>query len=185
MVPVRSELDLGDRTDCRIAWRDAGEPRGGAASRSALIPIAAGFSTIRRRPGRSAGATTALAATAPASAAPAPHKSRKADEEISPITRLVDESADLKLGLLPAHEREKLVSRLLIVTESAKHGAGDGLAMLLFHAAHLHAQMAGFDNYADTLRSNFFLDGLRDLAGHALLNLQAARKHVDHAGYFC
>src|SRR6267143_681797 len=54
--------------------------------------------------------------------------------------------------------------------------------MLLFHAAHLHAQMAGFDNYADTLGSDFFLDGLRDLAGHALLNLQAARKHVYHAG---
>src|SRR5438067_1032947 len=93
-----------------------------------------------------------------------------------------DESADLKLGILPAHEREKLVSGLLIVTESAEHGASDGLPMLLFHSAHLHAEMAGFDNHADTLRSDFFLDGLGDLAGKALLNLQAAREHVDHAG---
>src|ERR1700694_1729739 len=86
------------------------------------------------------------------------------------------------LALSGADQRKKLVRRLRSVTEGAKHGAGDGLAMLLFHAAHLHAEMAGFDNHADTLRSNFFLDGLRDLAGHALLNLQAARKHVDHAG---
>src|SRR5205807_9228410 len=83
-------------------------------------------------------------------------------------------SAALKLGTLAAHEREKLVARLLIVTESAEHGASDGLSMLFFHAAHLHAEMAGFDNHADTLRGDFFLDGLRDLAGQALLNLQAA-----------
>src|SRR2546430_6729406 len=64
----------------------------------------------------------------------------------------------------------------------SEHGASDGLPMLLFHSAHLHAEMAGFDNHADTLRSDFFLDGLGDLAGKALLNLQAAREHVDHAG---
>jgi len=89
----------------------------------------AGFSRSDEGQDEAAGATTALAATAPASAAPRRNKSRKADEEISPITRLVDESADLKLGILPAHEREKLVSRPAYVTESAKHGAGDGLAI--------------------------------------------------------
>src|SRR5467141_985605 len=85
------------------------------------------------------------------------------------------------LALSGADQSEKLVPRLLIVTEGTKHGAGDGLAMLLFHAAHLHAEMAGFDNHADPLRSDFFLDGLRDLAGHALLNLQPARKHIHDA----
>src|SRR5438552_9628329 len=100
------------------------------------------------------------------------------------LVSLVEPVAYLKseLGILPAHEREKLVAGLLIVTESAEHGASDGLPMLLFHSAHLHAEMAGFDNHADTLRSDFFLDGLGDLAGKALLNLQAAREHVDHAG---
>src|SRR5713226_6546850 len=86
------------------------------------------------------------------------------------------------LALSRADQRQKFVARLLIVTERTEHGAGDSLAMLFFHAAHLHAEMASFDNHADALRSDFFLDGLRDLAGHALLNLQAARKHVYHAG---
>src|SRR5882762_7088878 len=84
-------------------------------------------------------------------------------------------------ALSGADQREKLVARLLIVTESAKHGASHRRAMLFFHAAHLHAEVAGFDNHSDTLRSNFFLDGFRDLARYAFLNLQAARKHVDHA----
>src|SRR2546430_14923014 len=88
-----------------------------SASRSAPIPIAAGFSTIRRKAGRSAGATTAPAATAPASAGPGPHKRKKPDEEISPIARPAPESVDRKLGTLSAHERQKFIARLLIVTE--------------------------------------------------------------------
>src|SRR5260370_2273038 len=86
------------------------------------------------------------------------------------------------LAVSRADQREKLVARLLIVTESAEHSAGHCRTMLLLHAAHLHTEMAGLDNQANTVRSDFFLDGLGDLAGHALLNLQAARKHVDHAG---
>src|ERR1700674_2632484 len=87
----------------------------------------------------------------------------------------------LPLALSGTDEGEKLVARLLVVTEGTEHGAGHRRAVLLFHAAHLHTEMAGFDNHADTLRGDFFLEGLRDLAGHALLNLQAARKHVDYA----
>src|SRR6266446_3305332 len=151
------------------------------ASKSAPIRIAGGFSTIQPRPGPSAGATTAPAATARASAVPGPHKSKKPDDEISSVVRPAAESADRKSGTFPSDKRQKLIARLLIVTKRAEHGAGDGLAMLLFHAAHLHAQMAGFDNHANTLRSDFFLDGLGNLTGHALLNLQTARKHVDHA----
>src|ERR1700694_4262218 len=74
-------------------------------SESAPIPIAAGYSTTRPKPEPSAGATTAPAATAPASAAPGPHKSKKPDEENSSIARPADEFADLKLGILAAHER--------------------------------------------------------------------------------
>ena len=70
------------------------------------------------------------------------------------------------------------------MTERTKHGAGDGLAVLLFHAAHLHAEVARFDDNANAFGADFFFDGLRDLAGHALLNLQAARKHVDQARDF-
>ena len=50
--------------------------------------------------------------------------------------------------------------------------------MLLFHAAHLHAQVARFDDDAHAFRADLVGDGVRDLAGHALLNLQAPREHV-------
>src|SRR6266404_6255874 len=87
-------------------------------------------------------------------------------------------------GIAGANEREKLVARLLVVAKSTEHGAGDGLAVLFFHAAHLHAQVASFDDYADALRSDFFLDRFRDLAGHAFLNLQPPREHVDQSRDF-
>src|SRR5205807_5080852 len=80
-------------------------------------------------------------------------KAKSLTKRMSSGARPAGKSAALKLGTLAAHEREKLVARLLIVTESAEHGASDGLSMLFFHAAHLHAEMAGFDNHADTLRS--------------------------------
>src|SRR6266851_335397 len=85
------------------------------------------------------------------------------------------------LALWGADQREKLIARLLIVTESAQHGAGHRRATLFFHAPHLHAEVAGFDNHADALRSNFFLDGRCDLVGQAFLNLQPARKHIHDA----
>src|SRR6266436_6199506 len=82
------------------------------------------------------------------------------------------------LALSGADEREKLVTSLLVVTERAEHGARHCRTMLLFDATHLHAEMAGFDDHADALRRDLFLDGLRDLAGQALLNLQAPREGV-------
>jgi len=83
-----------------------------------------------------------------------------------------------------ANQRQKFIPRLLVVPEAAKHGTGHSLAVLLFDAAHLHTEVARFDNYADTLGADFFLDGLGDLAGEALLNLEAAGKHIDEARDF-
>src|SRR5258708_39731341 len=88
----------------------------------------------------------------------------------------------LPLALRGADEREELIARLLVVTKRAEHGASNGLPVLLFNAAHLHAEMAGFDDHANSLRSDFFLDGMRDLAGQALLNLQASREGVHQTG---
>src|SRR6266478_1097831 len=88
----------------------------------------------------------------------------------------------LPLALRGADEREKLVTSLLVVTERAEHGARHCRTMLLFDAAHLHAEMAGFDDHADALRRDLFLDGVRDLAGQTLLNLQASSKGVHQAG---
>ena len=50
--------------------------------------------------------------------------------------------------------------------------------VLLLDAAHHHAQMPGFDDDADALRFDGVLDGLGDLRGQALLDLQAAREQL-------
>src|SRR5258708_6443565 len=53
--------------------------------------------------------------------------------------------------------------------------------MLLLYAAHHHAQMARFDDYADALRFDYLLDSFRDLGGEALLDLQTPREKLDQA----
>src|SRR5229473_7352031 len=174
---------LGSSHGLRLRLEKCWQTRKWNALKCAPIPIAAGFSTIRPRPGPSAGATTEPAATAPASAARG-HGNEKPDEETPAFARPAVHSLELNLGVLAAHKSEKFVARLLIVTESAEHSTGNCRTVLLLHAAHLHTQMAGFDDYADALRSDFFLDGLRDLTGHALLDLQAAGEHIDHARNF-
>jgi len=88
------------------------------------------------------------------------------------------------LGTLRANKREKLVARLLIVAEAAEHSARHRLAVLFFDAAHLHAQVTRFNDHANAFRADFFLNGRGDLAGEALLNLQATREHIDEARYF-
>ena len=80
----------------------------------------------------------------------------------------------LSLTLFRAHQGQEFVPGLLVVAEGAEHGAGDRLAVLLFHSAHLHAEVARFNDHAHALRADFLGDGVGDLAGHALLNLQAA-----------
>src|SRR2546430_14827065 len=146
--------------------------------------IADGFFTIPRRAARSVGAMSAPAATVRECAGPGQRKSEAPDNEIAFVARRGIKSVVLRSGILRPNEREKFIARLLVVAESAEHGAGDGLAMLFLNAAHLHAQMAGFDDYADALRSYFFLDRFRNLAGHALLNLQPPREHIDQARDF-
>jgi len=56
--------------------------------------------------------------------------------------------------------------------------------MLFFDAAHHHAQVASFDDDADALRFDYFLDGLGDLGGEAFLNLQAAGEQFNEARNF-
>ena len=48
--------------------------------------------------------------------------------------------------------------------------------MLLFHAAHHHAEMASFDDDAHALRLDYLLDGFGNLGGEAFLNLQPREK---------
>src|SRR5580700_86640 len=56
--------------------------------------------------------------------------------------------------------------------------------MLLFDATHHHAEVTGFDDYADALRLDDFLDGLGNLRGKALLDLETTRKKLDQARNF-
>ena len=54
--------------------------------------------------------------------------------------------------------------------------------MLLLHAPHHHAEVAGFDHHSHALRLDCLLNGLRDLRGQPLLNLETTRKDFDEAG---
>ena len=57
----------------------------------------------------------------------------------------------------------KLRARFFLVAEHAKHCRCNSGGMLLFHSAHHHAEMAGFNYHAHSLWLNDFLDGLGKL----------------------
>jgi hypothetical protein len=56
--------------------------------------------------------------------------------------------------------------------------------MLLFDAAHHHAEVAGFADHADALGLQHFVMRFGHLVRQALLQLQAAREHVHDARDF-
>src|ERR1700676_5459448 len=76
------------------------------------------------------------------------------------------------LAALRSHQRQELVAGLLVVPERAEHRARHGLPVLLFHAAHLHAQVPRLDDHPNPLRRQPLLPRLRDLAGPAFMNLE-------------
>src|SRR5947208_16472396 len=53
--------------------------------------------------------------------------------------------------------------------------------MLLFYSAHHHAEMARFNDHANSLWLDGFLNGLGNLRGQPLLDLQAAGEDFDQA----
>src|SRR4051812_16914903 len=53
--------------------------------------------------------------------------------------------------------------------------------MLLFNAAHHHAEMAGFDDDTLTLRLDGLLNAFSNLHREAFLHLQTTREHIDQA----
>ncbi len=53
--------------------------------------------------------------------------------------------------------------------------------MLLFYPAHHHAEMARFNDHADALWLDGFLNGLGNLRGQPFLDLQAAGEDFDQA----
>ena len=82
-------------------------------------------------------------------------------------------------GSGPLQEVEELHPRAGVVVEHAQHGAGHRRRRLLLHAAHRHAQVGALADDGHAERGHRVVDGLGDLAGHALLQLQPPREHVD------
>src|SRR6266852_4788746 len=141
-------LGLGASTDCGFIWRNAGKPRSGAHQNLRQFGLPVGFP--RSNQGQDQALVQRPHLRQPRARPPCPGgtKTKSLTKEISSVARPAEKCADLRLGILPAHERQKFVARLLIVAESAEHGAGHCGPVLLLHAAHLHAEMASFDNHA-------------------------------------
>lgn len=83
---------------------------------------------------------------------------------------------------LPVDQAEELLAGLRRRAHGAQHAAGGCASARLLHAAHHHAQVAGLDDHGDALRLQHLGERERDLLGQALLDLQAARKHLGNAG---
>src|ERR1700741_1677963 len=64
----------------------------------------------------------------------------------------------LALVFVP-YQREEFVAGLFVIAEFSEHRAGHRLTVLFFHSAHLHAQVAGLDDHAETLRGDLLLTG--------------------------
>ena len=69
-----------------------------------------------------------------------------------------------------------------IGAEGAEDGGGDGDGVLFFDAAHHHAEVGAAHDDADALGAGDVLDGMGDLFGEALLDLEAAGEAIDDAG---
>ena len=82
------------------------------------------------------------------------------------------------------NQRQELIPRLLLLSETSQHRRRDRGGMLLLYSAHHHAEMAGLDNYPHSLRMNRVLNGLGNLRGQAFLNLQTAGENFYQARNF-
>src|SRR5687768_970264 len=82
-------------------------------------------------------------------------------------------------GCTVLDQLEKLHAGTRVVPEDAEHGAGHCKRVLLFDAAHRHAQVSTLADHRHAARVDRLEYRLRDLVRHALLNLQAPREHVD------
>ena len=96
------------------------------------------------------------------------------------IHRPAAEGLEAAAGL--PQQGQKLVPGLLTLAEAAQHGAGHCPGVLLFHAAHHHAEVAGLADNADAFGVQNSLNRLGDLLRQPLLHLQPAGKHVDDPG---
>ena len=78
---------------------------------------------------------------------------------------------------------QEFVSSILIILEGTKHGAGHGDRILLFHAAHDHAKMLGFDDDRHATRMDFLFNRFSNLRRQSLLNLKSPGVHIHEPRY--
>src|SRR2546428_11765706 len=78
-------------------------------------------------------------------------------------------------------ESHELGAGLGIGLEDAQDATGEDPTVLLFDAAHLHAEMIGLDHDGDADRLEGFLQALGDLTRHPLLPLQAPAVELPQA----
>src|ERR1700676_5481737 len=62
------------------------------------------------------------------------------------------------LVFLRARQRKEFITCLFIVPERSQHCAGHRLAVLLFHSAHLHAQMTRLNDHPNAFPADLALD---------------------------
>ena len=70
------------------------------------------------------------------------------------------------------HERQELVARALVLAERTEHGAGGGAGVLLFDAAHHHAEVPGFADHPHPHRVDSFLIENRESIKDAMLSAE-------------
>src|SRR5262249_21410921 len=158
-----------------IAPTAASKPIAPVTSISTAPMIAAPVRSTRR-PGARPMATTAYVA----------RKIRKVVTRPSGrALRFADARQPDLLRLQPRHgaaqldQLEELHARAPLIAERAEHRAGDGERILLFDAAHRHAEVRRFHDDGDAERIDRVADRVRDLIREALLHLQASREDVD------
>ena len=92
---------------------------------------------MKRRPNRGAGAAVRAAAIVNVSGALARVKSIRA--RLGAMSQSLRKPQRIPLLRRLTDQGQKFVASLFVFAESAEHGAGDGLAVLLLYTAHLHA----------------------------------------------
>ena len=75
--------------------------------------------------------------------------------------------------------RHKLVRRLFRRPERAEDAARDHRGPTLLDATHRQTQVLRLDHHTDAIGVQSMLQEVRDLLGHALLDLQTPGEHLD------
>mmetsp|Transcript_7492 Transcript_7492/g.20239 ORF Transcript_7492/g.20239 Transcript_7492/m.20239 type:complete len:278 (-) Transcript_7492:320-1153(-) len=86
------------------------------------------------------------------------------------------------LDAVAVDDSKELGSDLSVILEDSAHGRGGCGGADLLHSAHDHAEVSAFDDDGNTQWFDGLNDGIGDLAGETLLDLQAAGEDLGNTG---